>query len=200
MTIGFIATNITTTKVIPDRSLARASAPKVLRSQFGDGYVQRVADGINSIPESYTLTFTNREKEEADDILAFLTATKGVTSFDFTYPDTNSTSIATAVTGSSVSSSTSIVLTNVPANNLNISPNASITGTGVSTGPAPTVESISGAALVVNTAQNINSGVTLTFTNPNERTIKVVAENWNIVYTNKNHYNINTTLERVFEP
>ena len=200
MAIGFIATNITATKVVPDKSLTQSSSPKILRSDFGDGYSQRVVDGINSITETYSLSFTNRTKAEADDIIAFFNSTKGVTSFEFTYPDTNSTSTATAVTASSVSSSTSIVLTNVPGNNLNISPNASITGTGVTTGPAPTVESISGTALVVNTAQNINGGVTLTFTNPNERTIKVIASNWNLLFNNANHYSVTTSLERVYEP
>ena len=49
---GLEYTNPTTTSstsVIPDKGLNRNITPKVLLSQFGDGYQQRVANGINSI-------------------------------------------------------------------------------------------------------------------------------------------------------
>lgn len=60
--------------------------PRVLTSQFGDGYSQRVADGINARPESWALTFSARTNSERDTILAFLEARNGVESFDWTSP------------------------------------------------------------------------------------------------------------------
>lgn len=61
--------------------------PRVLQAQFGDGYSQRVADGINTNPASWSLTFSGREQGEATDILAFLDAHAGVDYFDWTDPN-----------------------------------------------------------------------------------------------------------------
>ena len=57
--------------------------------EFGDGYEQRVAEGINNINESYAVTLNNRPKAEIDDVIAFLDSLNGVTAFNFTIPDTN---------------------------------------------------------------------------------------------------------------
>jgi phage-related protein len=192
MAIGFIVTNIDT-KVLPDKTLAMASKPGVLVAKFGDGYQQRIATGLNSITESFTVAFQNRPKIEADDIEAFFSTKKGVTSFAFTYPDTNSTSAATAVTSGNPGSTTNITLTS-STNNLDISPEATVTGQSV------TVVSISGTALVLSGAINVASGTTLNFVNPNEREVKVICPSWNVSFSNSNHYNISATFERVYEP
>jgi len=89
MTIGFIYTG--TTYATPDRSMAKASTPRVLTASFGDGYEQRIADGINTLNETYSLTFATRLKADIDDIVAFLDGKKGVSSFVLTLPDTNNT-------------------------------------------------------------------------------------------------------------
>jgi len=192
MAIGFIVTNITD-KVLPDKTLAMSSKPNVLVAKFGDGYQQRIASGLNSIEESFSVAFQNRPKVEADDIEAFFSAKKGVTSFAFTYPDTNSTSAATAVTSGSPGSTTNITLTS-STNNLNISPGATVTGQSV------TVVSISGTALVLSGARTISSGTTLSFVNPNEREVKVICPSWNVTFSNSDHYNVSGTFERVYEP
>jgi|TARA_R110000823_G_scaffold312943_1_gene440062 phage-related protein len=90
MTIGikhldgtFIAT--------PDKSMTKTSAPKVLSVSFGDGYEQRIADGINSLKETYSLSFKTRPKADIDDIVVFLDTKKNVSKFLFTMPDTNNT-------------------------------------------------------------------------------------------------------------
>ena len=88
MAIGFTVTGITD-KVVPDKTLTKQSQPKVRTHKFGDGYEQRSVDGINNINESYSLSFTNRAKAEADDIIAFFDTKAGATAFDFTIPDTN---------------------------------------------------------------------------------------------------------------
>ena len=90
MAIGFNTTASHGNRdIVPDRSLARTSKPRVLRVQFGDGYEQRVAEGINNINESYAVTLNNRPKAEIDDVVAFLDSLNGVTAFNFTIPDTN---------------------------------------------------------------------------------------------------------------
>jgi len=75
---------------VPDRNLQHSSKPRVLKMSFGDGYEQRLKDGINSIVKTFSLSFNNREKAEIDDIMTFFDLKGGVTSFDFTYPDSNS--------------------------------------------------------------------------------------------------------------
>ena len=57
MAVGFNVGG-TLGNVVPDRTMTRTSAPKVLRASFGDGYEQRVANGINSIEEKYSILWT----------------------------------------------------------------------------------------------------------------------------------------------
>jgi len=200
MAIGFIVTGVTTSKVIPDRSLSNSSKTAVRVAKFGDGYQQRVADGLNSVGSSFSLSFNNRTKEDIDDIVAFFESKKGVASFSFTYPDTNSTTTYTGTGNTPSGASTAITLTNTP-NNLNISVGAGVSGTGISGGSI--VEGISGVNavnLTLSTTQNIAvSPIELTFTNPNEREVKVISSEWSVGYTNSLFYNLTTTFERVFE-
>jgi len=194
MAIGFIVPNITTSKVIPDRSLSRSAKTSVRVAKFGDGYQQRVADGLNSVGDSFSLAFSNRTKEDIDDMVAFFESKKGVGSFSFTYPDSNST---TTYTGTGAGSGTAVTMAATP-NNLNISTGATVTGTGVPGGS--TVESVSGVNgvnVTLSTSQTINTA--LTFTIPNEREVKVICSGWDTSYSNSLFYTLSTTFERVFE-
>lgn len=66
---------------------ARASyKPRVRTARFGDGYEQRLADGINVRPAVWALTFDNRDNTETAALLAFLQARNGVEAFDWTPP------------------------------------------------------------------------------------------------------------------
>ena len=94
MTIGL---NLPSGNAVPDKTMSRKSSPTVLLASFGDGYEQRVADGINSIKETYTLSFRNRPKADIDDMVADLDANKGVTALVFTIPDTNAGSGTTTI-------------------------------------------------------------------------------------------------------
>lgn len=89
MALGFLLLD-GSTRALPDRSLTKTTTPKVRTSIFGDGYSQRIAQGINSLNQSFSVSFQNRTKTEIDDISTFLDTVKGVTSFNFTYPDSNS--------------------------------------------------------------------------------------------------------------
>ena len=86
MALGFTVGSL---QVLPDKGLSRQSTPRVLKVQFGDGYEQRIAEGLNSSNENYEISYSNRPKAEIDDIAAFIDGKKGVTSFDYVIPDTN---------------------------------------------------------------------------------------------------------------
>ena len=88
MALGFIYTG--SSFATPDKTMSRSSEPKVLISKFGDGYEQRVTDGINSLQETYSVQFKTRTKEFIDDVVVFLDAQKGVSKFAFRIPESNS--------------------------------------------------------------------------------------------------------------
>lgn len=73
--------------IAPDFSSEVDEKPRVLSSQFGDGYQQRAGDGINIRAQVWNLTFASRTSTERDAILAFLRARNGIESFDWTAPD-----------------------------------------------------------------------------------------------------------------
>ena len=90
MAIGFA--DLGNVQRIPDRGMSGQVTPNVRKISFGDGYEQRAVSGINNIAEVYNVSFNNRPKAEIDDIIAFFTNKAGVSSFNFTIPDTNSPS------------------------------------------------------------------------------------------------------------
>ena len=58
--------------VQPDKGLTRSNTPRVLLANFGDGYEQRLADGINVLNQDMNISFSTRPKAEIDDLVAFL--------------------------------------------------------------------------------------------------------------------------------
>lgn len=90
MATGLVVDNISPSLSINfDKFMTVTTAPRVLVARFGDGYEQRLADGINTIEEQYEVSFLNRPKAEIDDLIVYFDAKGGVTSFNFTIPDTN---------------------------------------------------------------------------------------------------------------
>jgi phage-related protein len=75
--------------VQPDKGLTRQTQQKVLKSQFGDGYELRLADGINTKVQSLNVSFTTRPKAEIDDLVKFFEDLGGVTKFRFDLEDSN---------------------------------------------------------------------------------------------------------------
>lgn len=57
--------------------------PRVLTAQFGDGYGQDSPDGLNALPQQWSLKFEDIYAHEALAIRAFLVARKGVEKFQF---------------------------------------------------------------------------------------------------------------------
>jgi len=68
---------------VPAPGQSKSVTPRVLTAQFGDGYSQRIGDGINIKPRIYSLTF-NRKMDELLAIESFLDARKGIEAFIWT--------------------------------------------------------------------------------------------------------------------
>ena len=81
MAIGF--TDLTSTNRKPDKGYTRQTTPRVLLAQFGDGYSQRLIDGINPLAETISVSFSTRDKGEIDHIISFFESKGGVSSFTF---------------------------------------------------------------------------------------------------------------------
>jgi len=75
--------------IVPDKGLSKTNTPVIFRAEFGDGYEQRIANGINNLKQEFSVSFATRPKAEIDDIIGFFESTNGVTAFDFTFADTN---------------------------------------------------------------------------------------------------------------
>ena len=71
---------------VPDYGASVTYKPAVTKIQFGDGYSQRTAQGINSVKRVWQLSFNNRSTADSDAMLAFFASMKGATSFDWTPP------------------------------------------------------------------------------------------------------------------
>lgn len=62
------------------------SEPKVVKVQFGNGYQQRIPDGLNTSLVEFNLTFENRSELETVSILHFLKQRNGQESFIYNLP------------------------------------------------------------------------------------------------------------------
>lgn len=69
---------------IPSYGAEAQYAPLVKVSRFGEGYEQRVGEGINLVPQKWKLVFANRTTADGDAIVAFLAAKAGFTAFTWT--------------------------------------------------------------------------------------------------------------------
>lgn len=70
---------------IPNYSASVDIEPAVIRAKFGDGYEQRVGDGINNQARKWAVAFT-LAPSDITVIDNFLKARYGVESFDWTPP------------------------------------------------------------------------------------------------------------------
>lgn len=59
--------------------------PRVLRNDFGDGYSQRAADGLNDTPQVWELKF-ELNGTDSDTLIAFFESIGGHTTFEWTPP------------------------------------------------------------------------------------------------------------------
>ncbi len=71
---------------IADNGAQLSVKPRVLESNFGDGYSQRVGDGINIRNRKWSLSFNSRTDAEIAPIISFLETQNGISSFDWLPP------------------------------------------------------------------------------------------------------------------
>ena len=64
----------------------RKTTARVLKTDFGDGYGQRVSDGLNSIRDEWTVIFDSLTEAEAGVVDVFLRQRLGSLSFTWTPP------------------------------------------------------------------------------------------------------------------
>lgn len=74
-----------TLSYVPTRNISGGATPRVRRTSFGDGYVQRVGDGLNIQPEKWILEYV-KKYSTIQTILGFFTVTEGVDYFWWTPP------------------------------------------------------------------------------------------------------------------
>ena len=72
---------------LPSYGVSTSVEPKVRLTKFGDGYEQRVQDGINSSLLKLNISFSSRTSMETAAILNFLKERGAVESFLFTPPE-----------------------------------------------------------------------------------------------------------------
>ena len=72
-----------------DKGFTRQNTPRIHAVSFGDGYEQRIADGINTLNQTMNVSFSTRPKAEIDDIVAFFESLGGVSKFRMTIDDSN---------------------------------------------------------------------------------------------------------------
>src|SRR5689334_18624477 len=72
---------------VPNVPIAREEKWRLNVAQFGDGYAQRILDGINALDEKWSVTFQNRPFDVITDMQDFLVAQRG-NSFQFREPAT----------------------------------------------------------------------------------------------------------------
>lgn len=70
----------------PDYPASSERTPRVKSVRFGDGYEQRIGDGLNTLLPSWSLSFSFRETAEIDALEAFLITHAGVHNFTWTPP------------------------------------------------------------------------------------------------------------------
>lgn len=68
----------------PDFGAQKKTQPTVRVVKFGDGYEQRLAYGVNTKPQNWTLRWSACSNSDADAIEAFFEARGAVESFDWT--------------------------------------------------------------------------------------------------------------------
>lgn len=69
---------------VPSYGSAVTKKPSVTATKFGDGYEQRIAEGINTTPRKWQLSFTSKPNAVADAIDDFLNARNAREAFIWT--------------------------------------------------------------------------------------------------------------------
>ena len=175
----------TDVNIFPDRGVSTDQTPRIYKATFGDGYEQRVAAGINNIPESWSLTWTNRTLSDSNKIIKFLEDQGGVTAFDWYPPSTQILSTTTSAATNKLIDTTQI-FTNRLLNTI-------VTDSGGATATVTAVDSTTQLSLSSNIMSSAETYTILP-------TKKYKCEKWATSIPFEGIRTVTATFIRVFEP
>jgi phage-related protein len=70
--------------ITPSTVSVKTTKTRVLKNEYGDGYSQRAANGINNVYQEWTLVWQGHKKEDIDTLESFFEGLKGYQSFTWT--------------------------------------------------------------------------------------------------------------------
>ena len=175
----------TDVNIIPDRGVSTDQTARIFRATYGDGYEQRVAAGINTLPEEWSLTWNTRALNDANKVIKFLEDQKGVTAFDWYPPDTQIASTTTSATTNKLVDTTQIFTNRLL--------NTTVTDSGSNTATVTAVDSTTQLTL---SSDIMGSGETYTIL----PTKKYKCEKWAVTIPFEGIRTVTATFIRVFEP
>jgi len=70
--------------ITPSLSSSKSVKARILKNEFGDGYSQRAADGLNNTPATWTLTWIGQVYTDMDTLEAFFEARGGWDTIEWT--------------------------------------------------------------------------------------------------------------------
>jgi phage-related protein len=175
----------TEVNINPDRGLKADQKPRILKAAYGDGYEQRVAAGINNLPESWSLTWKNRTSAEANKIVKFFEVQEGVTAFDWFPTGYDIASTTTSATTKKLIDTSQYFTARYL--------NTTVTDSG---GTTTTVTAVDSATQLSLAADIMSSGETYTIY-PYK---KYTCEKWSSQETLSGIRTITATFTKVFEP
>jgi phage-related protein len=72
--------------VDPDPQSKWSRKPRILKTEFGDTFAQRASDGMQNMPLTLNLQWTELTAAQKSLIIGFFQARRGYQSFDYIYP------------------------------------------------------------------------------------------------------------------
>ncbi|NTX54624.1 phage tail protein [Myxococcus sp. CA039A] len=186
----------------PDYGAQQQTQPRVLKTQFGDGYAQRSEDGMRTVLPRWALQFNARRKKEADAIEAFLQARRGVESFEFVVPSSSWDVTGFPVgTGDGVRTqyllerpvSPEVPGERVPATGWTTPPQVYRNGVLLAAGADYSLSSSGLVTFAVPPA----AGAALTFTGTGEQVLRVVCESWTSTVKGFNAHDVSAEFQEV---
>jgi len=175
----------TDVNIIPDRGVATDQTARIFRAAYGDGYEQRVAAGINNLPESWSLSWNNRSLNDANKVIKFLEDQKGVTAFDWYPPDTEISSTTTSAATNKLIDTTQIFTNRLL--------NTTVTDAGATTATVVAIDSTTQLTL---SSDLMSNGEAYTI----YPTKKYKCEKWGTKIPFSGYRTVTATFVKVFEP
>ena len=179
-----------------DKSLTQTTTPRIFSQIFGDGYEQRLSRGINPLDQSYAVSFTNRTRAEAINLINFFEDKNAVTKFIFAPPELGSKTATTSFSSNTITSSgldTTVLSPSTPSHIL-------VTGSASNDGGY----TLNQASTATNNATTltVTSSLTTEVSTANviiQAGIAVVCSDWSLNYDYGDYYSVSGSFERVYE-